>query len=390
MLASLASRRIAGFRPAFARRSVGTWPEFLAPPSSSAVDILEAESQDILFNLATEEYLFEHVDVHNPLLLLWRNRPCIIMGKHQNPWKECRVQEIEADGVTLARRPTGGGCVYRDLGDTGFTFINPHASAKDQSDYKTMNNDVLLNALARFGVEAEASGRNDLAIGGSKVSGSAYKMRLGSAVTGEGRRSLHHGTMLLDVDLGALSRYLSPNKLKMQSKGIASVAARVVNLCEVAPAIDHASFCDAAASAFEAKWSDRSAHRRVLAVANLERIPELMAIYERNAKWEWRFGESPSFSHSLEHKFDWALVDVQVDVAKGLITAGRVFSDCLVPSLIDAFNEELSAASSIAYDVQGVAELCARVRGRLGDDESLRVARDEYLPELQAWLSANI
>ena len=158
----------------------------------------------------------------------------------------------------------------------------------------------------------------------------------------------------------------------------------------MAPAIDHASFCDAAASAFEAKWSDRSAHRRVLAVADLERIPELMAIYERNAKWEWRFGESPSFSHSLEHKFDWALVDVQVDVAKGLITAGRVFSDCLVPSLIDAFNEELSAASSIAYDVQGVAELCARVRGRLGDDESLRVARDEYLPELQAWLSANI
>ena len=368
----------------------GTDSVVAAPPSSSAVDILEAESQDILFNLATEEYLFEHVDVHNPLLLLWRNRPCIIMGKHQNPWKECRVQEIEADGVTLARRPTGGGCVYRDLGDTGFTFINPHASAKDQSDYKTMNNDVLLNALARFGVEAEASGRNDLAIGGSKVSGSAYKMRLGSAVTGEGRRSLHHGTMLLDVDLGALSRYLSPNKLKMQSKGIASVAARVVNLCEVAPAIDHASFCDAAASAFEAKWSDRSAHRRVLAVADLERIPELMAIYERNAKWEWRFGESPSFSHSLEHKFDWALVDVQVDVAKGLITAGRVFSDCLVPSLIDAFNEELSAASSIAYDVQGVAELCARVRGRLGDDESLRVARDEYLPELQAWLSANI
>merc|ERR1712216_340817 len=103
-----------------------------------------------------------------------------------------------------------------------------------------------------------------------------------------------------------------------------------------------------------------------------------MAIYERYAAWEWRFGSSPSFSHSLERKFDWALVDVHVDVQKGLITGGRVFSDCLVPPLIDAFNEELSAGA-------GFAELCARVRARLGDDESLRVARDEYLPELHAW-----
>merc|ERR1719258_1018316 len=112
----------------------------------------------------------------------------------------------------------------------------------------------------------------------------------------------------------------------MESKGIASVTARVLNLRDVAPAIDHASFCDAAASAFEAKWPGRSVNRRMLAVSELERIPELMAIYERYAEWEWRFGESSSFSHSLEHKFDWALVDVHVDVDKGLITGGRVFS----------------------------------------------------------------
>jgi len=387
----LAARPRLGAR-SLAARSLGAWPAFLAPRSSSAVDILETESQDVIFNLATEEYLFEHVDVRNPSLFLWRNRPAIIMGKHQNPWKECRVQELEADGVTLARRPTGGGCVYRDLGDTGFSFMNPHASFEDQRDFKTMNNGVLLDALARLGVDgAEPSGRNDLVVGGRKVSGSAWRLRAGR--DGEGRRTLHHGTMLLDVDLGALGRYLSPNKLKMQSKGIASVAARVLNLRDVAPAIDHAGFCDAAAAAFAAKWSGRSVNRRVLSVAELEQIPELVAIYERYAAWAWRFGESPEFSHSLERKFEWALVDVHVDVEKGLITGGRVFSDCLVPPLIDAFNDELGgggARAPIAYDVPGVAELCARVRARLGDDESLRVARDEYLPELQAWMSAEI
>merc|ERR1719407_385027 len=137
-----------------------------------------------------------------------------------------------------------------------------------------MNNDVLLDALARFGVAAEASGRNDLVVGDRKISGSAWRLR--NTPSGEGRRSLHHGTMLLDVDLGALGRYLSPNKLKMESKGIASVTARVLNLRDVAPAIDHASFCDAAASAFEAKWSSegRSANRRMLAQSDLEKIPE--------------------------------------------------------------------------------------------------------------------
>ena len=99
----------------------------------------------------------------------------------------------------------------------------------------------------------------------------------------------------------------------VRSPLVVSEADALAVLSEVAPAIDHASFCDAAASAFEAKWPGRSVNRRMLAVSELERIPELMAIYERYAKWEWRFGESPGFSHSLEHKFDWALVDVHVD-----------------------------------------------------------------------------
>ena len=78
-----------------------------------------------MFNLATEEYIFEKLDLKNPVLFLWRNTSTIIMGKHQNPWKECRVQLLEQDGVTLARRKSGGGCVYQDLGNSVFSFLNP-------------------------------------------------------------------------------------------------------------------------------------------------------------------------------------------------------------------------------------------------------------------------
>jgi len=66
-----------------------------------------------------------------------------------------------------------------------------------------MNNDILVNALGKFGVKAEPSGRNDIHVDGRKVSGSAYKISLGKR-DGSGKKSLHHGTMLLDLDLNAL------------------------------------------------------------------------------------------------------------------------------------------------------------------------------------------
>ncbi|MCA0422272.1 MAG: lipoate--protein ligase LplA, partial [Proteobacteria bacterium] len=75
-------------------------------------------------NLATEEYIFNHLDAARPILFLWRNGPTVVIGKHQNPWKECKVAEMEAQGVTLARRRSGGGAVYQDLGNSIFTFLN--------------------------------------------------------------------------------------------------------------------------------------------------------------------------------------------------------------------------------------------------------------------------
>ena len=155
--------------------------------------------------------------------------------------------------MVLARRKSGGGCVYQDLGNSVFSFINPIDDYSKQ-DFKTLNNEVLLNSLQSFGVSGEASGRNDLTVDGKKVSGSAYKLKLGRK-DGAGRRSLHHGTMLLDLELGALGKYLNPSKKKLESKGVDSVVARVMNLKEAAPDITHDSFCRSLEQAFSAKWA---------------------------------------------------------------------------------------------------------------------------------------
>jgi len=144
-------------RASASRRFFSSFPKFEALPSflssqPGRIDILRAQSNDIMFNLATEEYIFDHLPIVNPILFLYRNTKTIIIGKHQNPWKECRVQLLDEDGVTLVRRQSGGGCVYQDLGNSVFSFINP-IEQFEKVDFKTMNNDILLNALQQgFGI----------------------------------------------------------------------------------------------------------------------------------------------------------------------------------------------------------------------------------------------
>lgn len=177
-----------------------------------------------------------------------------------------------------------------------------------------MNNDILISSLESFGVNAHASGRNDLIIKQDgqhdrKISGSAYKLKLGNTKTGHGRRSLHHGTMLLDLELTALGKYLNPSKAKLESKGVESVISRVINLKDICPDINHDNYCDALEVAFVNKWGTGSVNKRTLSISELEKIPKLASIYKESEDWNWRFGETPAFSNSLEKKFDWALVD---------------------------------------------------------------------------------
>lgn len=108
------------------------------------------------------------------VLFLWRNADTVVIGRAQNPWKECNTRRMEEDNVRLARRSSGGGAVFHDLGNTCFTFM----AGKPEYD-KTISTSIVLNALNALGVSAEASGRNDLVVktaeGDRKVSGSAYR-----------------------------------------------------------------------------------------------------------------------------------------------------------------------------------------------------------------------
>jgi lipoate-protein ligase A len=112
-----------------------------------------------------------------------------------------------------------------------------------------------------------------------------------------------------------------------------------MNLKERLPHISHEMYSQALAGAFRQKWQECKPVERMLRVKELEQIPKLMELYQGYTRWEWRFGETPTFTNGIEHKFDWALVDLELNVEKGRITNGRAWSDCLVPTFIDELNE---------------------------------------------------
>ncbi|BFO09818.1 hypothetical protein GGER_23280 [Serratia rubidaea] len=150
-------------------------------------------------------------DEHAKILFLWRNAETVVIGQSQNPWKECNTRRMEQDGIRLARRSSGGGAVFHDLGNTCFTFM----AGKPGYD-KSVSTQIILQALATLGIRATASGRNDLVIdtaaGPRKISGSAYRETQD--------RGFHHGTLLLNADLNRLADYLNPDEKNCRPKAL--------------------------------------------------------------------------------------------------------------------------------------------------------------------------
>ncbi len=300
--------------------------------------ILKSAVTNPWFNLATEDWIFNTLDADSHTLFLWRNSETVVIGRSQNPWVECKTDKMEADEVFLARRQSGGGAVFHDLGNTNFTFLSP----KDDYD-QAANFTIIINALKKLGIDAELSGRNDMQVGDKKISGSAFKHAAD--------RSFHHGTLLVNTNMQKLGDYLNPHPLKLQAKGIKSVRARVANLVEFNEDITHETLSEAIIEAFCEYYRDTDYNSTALVEAldeaSLAKQPALDKYYQQMADWNWRFGKTPQFSHHMETRFNWGIVDVHMDVQHAVITDVVIFSDALNVELIDLLKETLT---DIRYD----------------------------------------
>ncbi len=342
-----------------------------------SVRVLLSETYNPWFNLATENWIFRDLDPSCRTLFLWRNQDTVVIGRFQNPWAECNLEAMTRDGVYLARRQSGGGAVFHDLGNTNFTFLTGAENYDRGQNFR-----IITRALARFGIGAEVSGRNDIVVptddGQRKVSGSAFKENKD--------RCFHHGTLLISANLSRLANYLQPDKRKLESKGVASVRSRVANLAEISPALSHEKLRDAIIEEFFAEHGERGPIE-TLDHTRLESIPSLREYYDELRSDAWRLGETPKFTHHFSERFAWGGIDLYFQVKGMRIERTEVYSDSLHIELIEGLRnslcelpysgdaiEERIRSMTLQTPIPGVStsvidELCAKVRVATGTGE---------------------
>ncbi len=298
--------------------------------------IIFSKQNDPYKNLALEEYLLLQVEEGECILYLWQNRQTVVIGRNQNCFKECKVEELEKDGGHLVRRLSGGGAVFHDLGNLNFTFL------VRQEDYNLERQlDVILKAVQKLGIQAEKSGRNDITVDGQKFSGNAFYNTNGHCY--------HHGTLLLSVDMDNLSRYLNVSAEKLQSKGVASVKSRVANLTQFNPDITVALMCEKLVEAFGEVYQCNP-KEICNSDINQEQINNLT---QKFSSWDWKFGCPIEFNYEISKRFDWGDIELRLKINKGQVNEVTAFSDAMNPHFIAQIPDVMIGA---VFSTEGLAK----------------------------------
>lgn len=275
-------------------------------------------------NLALEAYLLDQLKEGEGILYLWQNKHTVVIGKNQNSWKECNISKLVEEGGYLARRLSGGGAVFHDLGNLNFTFL------MKKEDYDVSRQmDVILEAVKNLGIQAEKSGRNDVTVDGRKFSGNAFYQKENAC--------FHHGTIMVSVDFKKMQDYLNVSKEKLQSKGVGSVRSRVANLTEFNPQLTidelRKSLLDSFGLIYEKEVTPFPKDR-----LNIQKLKNLE---DQFSSWDFIYGRKIAFTTEYGKRFSWGDITLQVAVNEGRIKEALCYSDSLNPQIIHLIEENL-------------------------------------------------
>ena len=335
----------------------------------------ESHSLNPYFNLSFEKYLFDNVPEGEVIFYLWQNERTVVCGRNQNIYKECNLTALDKLGGKVARRLSGGGAVYHDIGNLNYSFIARDALYDIDKQFG-----IIEEALRLSGFDVERSGRNDLTINGKKFSGNAFLKANGS--------NCHHGTIMIDVDQKVIEEVLTVDPGKLESKGVPSVASRVANLTDFNEEFNletlKKNFFKACLKTYDCKSFESeitigsnkvvSANGRLDWFSDGSMLTMLQGLAENRVFFssdEWLFGRNPAFTNRFEKRFDWGSAEVCLSVEGDTVSECRIFSDSLVPDFITAVEtalpgrkyspDEIKAAideaeSSVDDDVSSIAD----------------------------------
>jgi len=301
---------------------------------------IHQSNTDPYFNLAAEEYFLKNFE--QDFFMLWRSGPTVVVGKHQNALAEINHSFVMAHQIPVARRLSGGGTVFHDLGNLNFTFIRTVEKIQDVN-FKVFTLPIV-EALRKAGIEATTTGRNDLVIEGKKISGNAEHVHK--------NRVLHHGTLLYNSQLNALKGTLNVDLSRFEDKAVQSKRSEVTNIANYLSSpmgvedFGNLLFTEISkllrgAQVYEPTEADRQA---------IQQLSD-----EKYRTWEWIYGYSPRYRFTHQLETEKGAIHLSLAVEKGIIAEAivsgaisEVLSHQLVKVIIGLRHESEELKSSVS------------------------------------------
>ena len=276
-----------------------------------AMEVFVSPVTDPRVNLGLESFFLNEFEGEG--CLVYRNAPCVVIGKNQNPYKEVDVAYCKRHGVEVLRRESGGGAVYHDLGNINTAFFGKRKGIADDLYCRWTKPPIAF--LESLGVDAERDGRNGLEVGGRKISGSAQTLKRD--------RFLHHATLLCASDLIKLEACLSSERTLVKGQSVESYRSPVENLMEIALEAEEVE-------GFLERWVDFlcSHLKGVRSTIPSDSGSIVQSLVEKQySKWEWNVGRSPKYQFRLPVETDYLVF-------------------CVVKGMVEEVRWELSTESS--------------------------------------------
>ncbi|UWD34684.1 lipoate--protein ligase [Mycoplasma cottewii] len=309
------------------------------------INLLISKYHDPAINLAIEEYLTYHWKSKDPIVFFWQNANTIVVGRNQNTFAEINLTEAWKDGVKIIKRNTGGGTVFQDLGNVCYSLIVDNST--DDVDYQKALQPII-TYLNDNKIPAEFSGRNDMVIDGYKVSGNAQLKTK--------NKTLVHGTLLFDVDLSKIAKYLIVDPEKLKHQQVRSKPARVRNIKDFFKDLNIDIDLDTfIGNVIDSYVKNEQIHWIELTDEEIQSINR--SKLEKYDRWEWNFGRNTNFSLNkkkyLESK---GFIQISLDVDNGTIKDIKIYGDFLGTQGTEELEKSLIGVSFKQEDIEKVLD----------------------------------
>lgn len=296
------------------------------------ISLPEEKLRRLSFYLAMEEYVARFLD-EEECFFMWQVNPTVIFGRNQLMENEVNLEYVRQNGIETYRRKSGGGCVYADFSNIMFSYI-----AKDYNVSFTFNKYLqkVSETLQQLGVNAHASGRNDITIDDKKVSGNAFYHAAG--------KSIVHGTMLFNTDLEIMVKSITPNNEKLISKGVESVRKRVINLSE---------YLDIDIEEFKTFVKIHLCDSEIILTD--EEVSKIEAIEEEYLTEEFIFGNNPRYTLVKKGYNEAGEIEIRLEIKNNIIKDINLMGDYFLIGDLD--NGLLKKIKNTPYEKESVSKI---------------------------------